>query len=123
MPGPTLPSSQPPRHVRSFVRRTGRITGAQERALQELWPHYGVDFCAQVLNLDAVFSRRAPRILEIGFGNGDTLLTLAAANPQHDHFGIEVHEPGVGRVLLAAHRQGLANLKVSRHDAVEVLTH
>jgi tRNA (guanine-N7-)-methyltransferase len=109
------------RHVRSFVRRGGRITVAQSRALRDLWPRYGIDHSADPLELDTRFGRRAPRVLEIGFGNGDTLLALAAANPERDYLGIEVHEPGVGRVLLRAHEAGLANVRLICHDAVEVL--
>jgi len=110
-----------PRRVRSFVRRTGRITAAQERALGELWPQYGIEFTPAVADLDQVFARRAPRVLEIGFGNGETLLSLAQSHPEQDFIGIEVHEPGVGRVMLRAQEAGLTNLRVSKHDAVEVL--
>jgi len=109
------------RRVRSFVRRGGRITTAQARALRELWPHFGVDFAPQFLDLDAVFGRRAPRLLEIGFGNGDMLLAIARERPEWDCLGIEVHEPGVGRVLLQASELGLQNVRVICHDAVEVL--
>jgi tRNA (guanine-N7-)-methyltransferase len=80
-----------------------------------------VDYCERVLDLDALFGRKAARTLEIGFGNGDTLLALAVAQPESDFLGVEVHEPGVGRVLLRAAQLGLTNLRVSRHDAVEVL--
>lgn len=116
------PADSPaPRRIRSFVRRAGRMTAGQERALQELWPRFGVDFTPAAVDLDAVFGRKAPRVLEIGFGNGDSLLALATANPDRDFLGIEVHEPGVGHVLLGAERAGLNNVRVSRHDAVEVL--
>ncbi len=114
-------SSPPQRRVRSFVRRAGRITPAQTRALQDLWPRYGIDLAAGTLDLDALFGRRAPRVLEIGFGNGDTLLALSSAQPERDFIGIEVHEPGVGRALLRAASLGTTNLRVSRDDAVEVL--
>ena len=108
--------------MRSFVIRAGRVTDAQRRALDELWPRYGIDFVpGQALDLDAVFGRRAPRTLEIGFGNGDNLAALAAAHPERDFLGIEVHRPGVGRLLLHAHQAGLTNLRVIAHDAVEVL--
>jgi tRNA (guanine-N7-)-methyltransferase len=111
----------PRRRVRSFVRRAGRITGAQQRALVELWPRFGVEFAAQPIDLDALFGRRAPRVLEIGFGNGEALVALAAASPERDFLGIEVHEPGVGHALLRAQALDLTNLRISRHDAVEVL--
>jgi tRNA (guanine-N7-)-methyltransferase len=111
------------RAIRSFVIRAGRITVAQKRALQELWPEYGLEFDAVALDLDALFGRRATRTLEIGFGNGDHLAALAAAHPETDFIGIEVHRPGVGALLLSAQRLGLHNLRVICHDAVEVLEH
>ena len=110
------------RAIRSFVLRQGRITLAQSKALAQLWPTYGLDFTAQTLDLDTIFQRRAPRTLEIGFGDGESLVTVAAAHPERDYLGIEVHEPGVGHCLLAAQHAELKNLKVMRHDAVEVLT-
>src|SRR5215470_1824072 len=110
-----------PRSIRSFVTRAGRITEAQERALAELWPAYGVEFSPRTLELAALFGRSAPRCCEIGFGNGDNLLALAAAHPERDFLGIEVHRPGVGRLLLALERQGLRNVRLICHDAVEVL--
>lgn len=113
--------SPPHRAIRSFVKRGGRITVGQERALAELWPRYGVEFDGAPLDLDAVFGRRAPRTLEIGFGDGDTLVQLAATHPERDYVGIEVHPPGVGHCLLAADAAGLTNVRVLRHDAVEVL--
>ena len=111
------------RTIRSFVRRTGRITPAQALALKELWPRYGLEYSKAVLNLDQVFGRAAPRVLEIGFGNGETLLREAAENPGSDYIGVEVHEPGIGRCLIDASRAELANLRVIRHDAIEVLKH
>jgi tRNA (guanine-N7-)-methyltransferase len=109
------------RSVRSFVRRTGRITPAQGRALDELWPVFGIEYSADLLNLDEVFGRAAERILEIGFGNGESLVQEAAARPEIDFLGIEVHEPGIGHCLIAAHDRGLTNLRIIKHDAVEVL--
>lgn len=110
------------RGIRSFVIRAGRVTDAQRRALDELWPAYGIDFApGRALDLDATFGRRAPRTLEIGFGNGDNLAALAAAHPERDFLGIEVHRPGVGRLLQRARDAQLANLRVIAHDAVEVL--
>jgi tRNA (guanine-N7-)-methyltransferase len=112
-----------PRSIRSFVTRSGRITEAQQRALDELWPKYGVEFAAGTLDLDALFGRRAPRVVEIGFGNGENLAALAAAHPERDHIGIEVHRAGVGRLMLAAEEARLTNLRIVCHDAVEVLEH
>src|SRR5450432_1340876 len=109
------------RQVRSFVLRAGRVTAGQERALKELWPRYGVAFNAAPLDLDVVFGRSAPRCLEIGFGTGEVIGSLAAVHPQVDYLGIEVHRPGVGQLLLRAENAGLTNLRVICHDAVEVL--
>jgi len=107
--------------IRSFVLRTGRMTVAQSRALEELWPTYGIEPTGSPLDLDAAFGRRAPRTLEIGFGDGELLVALAAAHPERDYLGLEVHTPGVGHCLLRAAELALANLRVIRHDAVEVL--
>ena len=116
------------RRIRSFVLRAGRVTPAQERALAELWPLYGIDVREGLIDLDAAFGRgtsgsAAPRCLEIGFGVGEVLGALALANPQVDYLGIEVHRSGVGRLLLQAERAKLRNLRVICHDAVEVLQH
>ena len=110
-----------PRAIRSFVVRGGRTTEAQSRALRELWPRYGLAFAPQRLDLDAVFGRAAPRMLEIGFGNGEHLAALAAAHPARDYLGVEVHPPGVGRLLLTLEARQLTNVRVICHDAVEVL--
>jgi len=109
------------RTVRSFVTRAGRLTAAQQRALVELWPKFGVAFESQPLDLDALFGRRVPRVMEIGFGNGDHLAALAKAHPECDYLGVEVHRPGVGRLLLAIGAQELTNLRIVCHDAVAVL--
>jgi len=109
------------RTIRSFVIRGGRQTAAQERALNELWPHYGVEFSAQPTDLDELFGRQAPRMLEIGFGAGEALLAFTQAHPELDCIGVEVHKPGVGHLLLGAQTAGLTNLRVLCHDAVEVL--
>jgi tRNA (guanine-N7-)-methyltransferase len=116
-----LSEADHPRAIRSFVTRSGRITYAQERALQELWPKYGADLGAAPLDLDALFGRRARRVAEIGFGNGDNLLALAAGRPAEDFLGIEVHRPGVGRLLLQLEERALGNVRVVCRDAVEVL--
>jgi tRNA (guanine-N7-)-methyltransferase len=109
------------RPIRSFVMRAGRMTSGQARALEDLWPRYGIEYSPAALALDGVFGRRAPRTLEIGFGNGEHLASLAQAHPERDYFGVEVHRPGVGHLLMLAETNNLANLRVSTHDAVEVL--
>ncbi len=109
-----------PRSIRSFVIRAGRMTDAQRRALDELWPRYGLDFSPSSLDLDALYGRRATRVVEIGFGNGANLASLAASHPERDFLGIEVHPPGVGRLLLALAAASLGNVRVSCRDAVEV---
>ena len=109
------------RRVRSFVRREGRITAAQKDALERLWPTYGLDPPKAMLDLAKVFGRVAPTVVEIGFGNGDHLVARAQAEPEKNFLGIEVHRPGVGRVLHRAEQQLLANLRVACHDAVEFL--
>lgn len=103
----------------SYVVR-GRKTEAQQRAIDELWPAYGVDFDGAPLDLDAIFGRTAARTVEIGFGNGENLLTLAERHPERDFLGVEVHGAGVGRVLAGMRERGLTNIRVVRHDAVEV---
>jgi tRNA (guanine-N7-)-methyltransferase len=119
---PLLSASAHPRTVRSYVLREGRITPAQRAALERLWPRYGLEPPpGAVLDIPAVFGRRAPLVVEIGFGSGSQLLAAAQARPDADFLGIEVHRPGVGRVLLAAEQAGLANLRVMCMDAVEVL--
>lgn len=117
----TTPTS-PLRTVRSFVRRQGRITAAQERALAELWPRFGIEAGEALLDLDEVFGRKAPRVLEIGFGDGANLAAMAEAHPENDYLGIEVHRPGVGRLLMQVGEKGLTNVRVMCTDAVEVLT-
>ncbi len=115
-----MTGTEHPRSIRSFVTRGSRITAAQERALTALWPKYGVAFGMQVLDGRALFGREAPRTLEVGFGNGENLLALAAADAGRDFLGIEVHRPGVGRVLLGLEARALTNVRVICHDAVEV---
>jgi tRNA (guanine-N7-)-methyltransferase len=110
-----------PRGVRSFVLRAGRMTDGQQRALGRLWPQFGLEYTAAPCALAAVFGRVAPCVVEIGFGNGDNLVHMAQARPEVDFLGIEVHRPGVGRVLLDIERLGLRNVRVSNHDAVEVV--
>ncbi len=109
------------RRIRSYVLRSGRTTPAQERALERLWPRYGLECTPAPLDFAQVFGRDAPRVLEIGFGDGDTLVEQAAAAPGADWIGVEVHRPGIGHCLLRAEALGLGNLRVIAHDAVEVL--
>jgi tRNA (guanine-N7-)-methyltransferase len=109
------------RAIRSFVLRQGRFTPAQQRAFDELWPLFGLDYAGAPRDYDAVFGRSAQRVLEIGFGNGDALRFAAAHDPARDYIGIEVHAPGVGRLLNALHADGAAQVRLYHHDAVEVL--
>lgn len=110
------------RRVRSFVLRMGRMTAGQQRAMTELWPRFGIEFQPTPLNLDEMYGRHAPRMIEIGFGTGDALLAYAAAHPDIDCLGIEVHRPGAGHLLLQVERLGLSNIRASCTDAVEVLS-
>lgn len=109
------------RHIRSFVLRQGRVSNAQQRAHDTLLPKFGIPYAPQLLDLNAVYGRRAPRILEIGFGMGETTATIAAAHPENDYLGIEVHTPGVGSLLKEIGERELSNVRIIQHDAVEVL--
>ena len=111
------------RQIRSFVLRQGRVSKAQRRAHTELLPVYGVPFSPIPLDLDRVFGRAAPRILEIGFGMGETTAAIAQEHPENDYLGIEVHTPGVGSLLKRIADLHLANLRIIQHDAVEVVQH
>ena len=115
------PAPRPLRGVRSFVVRAGRMTVAQQRAWQDLWPVMGVPDGDERIDLDALFGRVAPRTLEIGFGNGESLIALASAHPGRDYLGIEVHRPGVGHLLLRCEAERLGNVRALCRDAVEVL--
>jgi len=97
------------------------MTASQQRALDELWPIYGIEFSPQRLDLVQIFGRAATRILEIGFGNGDSLVQHAAAEPAADFLGIEVHDPGIGHCMIAARAAAVTNLRLIAHDAIEVL--
>ncbi|OGU22749.1 MAG: tRNA (guanosine(46)-N7)-methyltransferase TrmB [Hydrogenophilales bacterium RIFOXYD1_FULL_62_11] len=108
--------------IRSYVLRTGRVGPGQARALAEIGPQCMLPFQAGLLDLDATFGRVAPRILEIGFGMGEGLVEIAAAHPENDYLGVEVHTPGVGALLKQVGERGLTNVRVIQHDAVEVLT-
>lgn len=117
------PFTQEPgvRKVRSFVLRQGRFTPAQQRAFDELWPRFGLDYAGQPRDFDAAFGRQAKRVLEIGFGNGEALRFAARRDKDRDLLGIEVHAPGVGRLLNALEADGATNVRLYHHDAVEVL--
>ena len=103
--------------------RQGRVSNAQQRACETLLPRYGVAFSEAQLDLQHLFGRAAPKILEIGFGMGETTAAIAAAQPQNDYLGIEVHTPGVGNLLKLIDAQSLANVRIIQYDAVEVLRH
>ena len=109
------------RPIRSFVLRQGRMSPAQQRALDALLPRFGVPFHAAPLDFDRLFGRRAPRVLEIGFGMGETTAAIAQARPGDDFLCVEVHGPGVGSLLRRVDELGLANVRVIRHDAVDVV--
>ena len=111
------------RKIRSFVRREGRLTKGQEKAMTEQWPVMGIEYVPGLLDLDAEFKRSAPRVLEIGFGMGASLVEMAHVAPELDYIGIEVHTPGVGACLMGAADAKLTNLRVMCHDAVEVFEH
>jgi tRNA (guanine-N7-)-methyltransferase len=109
------------RPVRSFVRRAGRLTDGQRRALDDLLPRYGAGEGGPELDLARLFGNDRPVILEIGFGNGDATWRMAQAHPEHNFLGVEVHQPGIGRLLLALEREGIENVRVACMDAVELL--
>ena len=109
------------RPIRSYVLRQGRVTDAQRRACETLLPRFGVPYSRAPLDLDRVFGRVAPRILEIGSGMGEATARIAAQHPENDYLAIEVHTPGVGSLLNRIVELGLANVRVIQHDAVEVL--
>jgi tRNA (guanine-N7-)-methyltransferase len=108
--------------IRSYVLRAGRVGPGQARALAEIGPQCMLPYQADLLDLDAVFGRVAPHILEIGFGMGEGLAEIAATHPENDYLGVEVHTPGVGALLKQVGERGLTNVRVIQHDAVEVLT-
>ena len=109
------------RPIRSYVLRQGRVSKAQQRAHDALLPLFGIPYTPEIIDLDSVFGRRAPKILEIGFGMGETTAAIAARYPENDYLGIEVHTPGVGSLLKQIQERGLTNVRVIQHDAVEVL--
>ncbi len=106
--------------IRSFIRRQGRITPGQQQAIDQLWLKYGLE-PSQPYQFSQVFGRSAPLFLEIGFGNGGTLVEMAAANPEHDYLGVEVHRPGIGHLLLQLEQREVTNVRVYCHDAIDIL--
>jgi len=109
------------REIKSFVLRQGRLTPGQQKAFDTLWPLYGINYEKQQLDLKAIFSNDHPVVLEIGFGNGDSLAQMAIDQPDINFLGIEVHRPGVGHLLLQIEKHKLSNLRIISHDAVEVI--
>jgi len=108
-------------HVRSFVRRGGRITRSQKNALDKYWDKYGVAFKHDELDLDRLFNRNSPKILDIGSGNGDSTIIMASNNPENDYLAVEVHKPGIGRLLRQIHSDHLKNIRIINHDVIEVI--
>lgn len=114
-------SGAPTGHIRSFVLRQGRVSNAQARCHETLMPQFGLPYRAETLDPATVFGRRAPTVLEIGFGMGETTAAIAAARPETDFLAIEVHTPGVGSLLKLIAEKGLTNVRIVQHDAVEVV--
>ncbi|MEC7860477.1 MAG: tRNA (guanosine(46)-N7)-methyltransferase TrmB, partial [Pseudomonadota bacterium] len=110
------------RTIRSFVKRKGRITPGQNFAIKELWPKYGIDYSDNILNLNALFDNNFPVHMEIGFGDGDLLVSQACSNININFLGIEVHEPGIGHCLLQIEKNNLDNIKIMSQDAIDVIT-
>jgi len=111
------------RRIKSFVLRAGRMTPGQQRGYDEGWPLWGIDYRPQRLDFEEVFGGPGERVLEIGFGMGQSLIAMAAARPSTQYLGVEVHRPGVGRLLHDVLEQDLKNVRAMCHDAVEVLEH
>ncbi len=126
--GGLIPPASPPltdpesrRPIRSYVLRTGRMTPGQQRAFDQNWERWGLEYSHGLLDYEAVFGRSGPCVLEIGFGMGQSLVSMAAAAPATNFLGIEVHRPGVGKLLHGMAEQGVDNIRVYCHDAVEIL--
>jgi len=114
------PENAPRSRIRSFIRRQGRLTPGQQLALDNHWQRYGLDPKTS-FNHEQAFDRQAPLIVEIGFGNGESLAAMAAASPETDYIGIEVHTPGVGHLMMLLDQQGISNVRIYSHDAIEVI--
>jgi len=117
----TLDETTQRRSIRSFVLRKGRLTSGQARAIERHWSEYGIDFSEKEIDLTKHFGRSAPRILDIGSGMGDATLQLAAQHPENDYLAIEVYRPGVGALIRQALDLGIDNIRISKHDVMEVL--
>ena len=115
-------ASAPHRAIKSFVLRQGRLTSAQQNALENYWKDYGINYSEQLLDFSEIFGNENEVFLEIGFGNGESLLQQAINQPQYNFIGIEVHGPGVGHLIHNANAQDIHNIRVIRHDAIDVLT-
>ena len=118
-----MPATPDRRRVRSYVLRQSRITPAQELAIQQHWHRFGIDYQPQTLDLSQVFGRSAPKVLEIGTGTGENIVALANRHSDNDYLALEVHTPGVGKLIRQAVALNLSNIRVICHDAVEVLAH
>jgi tRNA (guanine-N7-)-methyltransferase len=118
---PTGNDERPHRQIRSYVLREGRLTPGQQRAFDTLWPQWGLEYQPHQLDLHQAFGNDNPVYLEIGFGNGESLAEMARRYPERNFLGVEVHGPGVGHLLLRLQEYGCTNVRVVRHDAVEVL--
>ncbi|MEK9648200.1 MAG: tRNA (guanosine(46)-N7)-methyltransferase TrmB [Gammaproteobacteria bacterium] len=109
------------RPIRSFVVRGGRLTPSQQEAIDRLWPRYGLESDQGLIDRQAMFGRVAELVFEIGFGMGDSLVSMAAQHPERDYIGIDVHPPGIGTILRGIHAKGLENLRVMQGDAMDML--
>jgi tRNA (guanine-N7-)-methyltransferase len=116
------PEKSFPQRIRSFIRRQGRLTQGQQQALDNHWGKYCLDPNTDV-DFTQVFGRNAPLVVEIGFGNGESMAEMAATNPETDYLGVEVHRPGVGHLLMLLDSQGISNVRIYCHDAIEIITH
>lgn len=116
-----MDEDKPQRRIRSYVLRQGRLTSGQAYALEHFWSHYGIEFSPTALDLNQLFGRPAPKILDIGVGMGDTSIALAAAHPENDYLAVEVHKPGLGSLLRQARDANINNIRVICNDVLEVL--
>ncbi|MDO5070707.1 MAG: tRNA (guanosine(46)-N7)-methyltransferase TrmB [Neisseria zoodegmatis] len=116
-----LAPEQHKRSIRSFVLRQGHMTAAQQRAIDTMWPQFGVDYQTAAVDLNQIFGRDNPKVLEIGFGMGTATVEIAKRLPEKDFLAIDVHGPGVGNILKLIEEEQVGNIRVMRHDAVEVV--